>query len=478
MNRRRPRRSPAKKSLLRVGPLKNGRLLALHVIQQYDETGRFLSDLLQEADPSHDLSAQERGLAVDIAAGTVRHRRTIDLLLQSQVSRPRSEVEPDLWRILQTGTQQIVYGRTPDHAVVDAMVELTRMMRQPRWAGYVNGVLRNMTRLLSDKRTETASAQGLPMQDGSFRVLQQDVLACPLTQPDRYFGEAFSMPRPIARRWQQRLTWNDLLTAGFHSLRPPRTCLRVNTMRATIGDVTRMLQDSGLAVTPGQFEESLRLESAGRIDSLPGYDEGLWSVQDESAMAAARRLNPQPGERILDLCAAPGGKATHLAELCSQVEIAACDVSEKRLLRIRENAERLGHTVIRTHLVPHDGSSLPGGSWDAALVDVPCSNTGVFARRPEARWRFTEQNLHELTQLQTRLLMTAFDTVRPGGRVLYSTCSIEPEETTELLQSVVASVPAMTLEHEQLILPGQPADGAYIALLRREEDVSLSKASS
>ena len=169
----------------------------------------------------------------------------------------------------------------------------------------------------------------------------------------------------------------------------------------------------------------------------------------------------------------------HLAELSSQqAQIDACDVSEERVLRIRENAERVGHSSIRTHTVPRDGSWLPGDSWDAALVDVPCSNTGVLARRPEARWRFSEQDLQELTQMQTRLLMTAFDSVRPGGRVVYSTCSIEPEETTQLVQSVVTSVSSMTLEHEQLMLPGQPADGAYVALLRRSEIVPPSKVSS
>jgi 16S rRNA (cytosine967-C5)-methyltransferase len=185
-------------------------------------------------------------------------------------------------------------------------------------------------------------------------------------------------------------------------------------------------------------------------------------------MSASRLLDPQPGETVLDLCAAPGGKTTHLAELSRDLAtIYAADVSEERLRLVGDNATRLQLTSIRPVLIGRDGAGLPDVPMDAALVDVPCSNSGVIARRPEARWRFREADLCDLTQLQTRLLMTAFDRLKPGGRLVYSTCSIEPEETTQLVQQVVANVASMSLETERLALPGQPSDGAYAALLRR-----------
>jgi 16S rRNA (cytosine967-C5)-methyltransferase len=467
-SRRKP--APAESTPLNITPISCGRRLALKVLQQHDLTGRFVSDLLKDCDLDHSLTRQERGLAVDIAAGTIRHRRTIDLILQSQISRPRADVEPDLWRILQTATQQLVYGRTPDHAAVDATVGLTRSLGQMRWVGFVNGVLRNIGRLLTDELSTEASRRGVPLPGGQFRLLANDVFACPLTQQVDYFGEAFSMPRAIARRWVQRMSWNDLLTAGFHSLKLPVTSLRVNRLRTTASELTSVFSESGITVRPGTLDESLGLDSAGRIEALPGYAEGLWSIQDESAMAASHALNPLAGELILDLCAAPGGKSTHMAELSNnEAHIFACDVSDDRVDRIRANADRLRHTSITPVLIERDGTGIPDHPFDAALVDVPCSNTGVLSRRPEARWRFNEWELDDLTKLQTRLLMTAFDAVRPGGRIVYSTCSIEPEETTRLVQAIVQAVPSMTLISEQSQLPGQPADGAYFAVLRRAD---------
>lgn len=465
---RRPAAKTVESEPLHVHHIESGRALAFVVLQQYDATGRFVADSLAELDSEHDLSRQQRSQAVDVAAGTIRRRRTIDMLLQSQVKRPRAEVEPDLWRILQTGVQQLCFGRAPDHAAVDATVELTRSLDRDRWCGFVNGVLRNITRLLGDDNSMEPAKNNVPIVDGVYRQLNADVFSCPLTAPVEYFGEAFSMPRAIARRWHHRLTRSDMLAAGFHSLNPPKTGMRVNVLQASVSGVVEALTAAEVPSEPGVYDESLRLESAGRIDRLPGYEEGHWSIQDESAMAASRLLNPQPGEMILDLCAAPGGKTTHLAELSGdQATIYACDVNEGRLQRVDSNMARLQLSSILSRLVERDGTGLPQLEFDAALVDVPCSNTGVLGRRSEARWRFSEPDLKELTEMQGRLLMTAFDLLRPGGRLVYSTCSIEPEETSDLIRSMVEAVPSMVLLKEQLSLPGQPADGAYTALIRR-----------
>ena len=157
---------------------------------------------------------------------------------------------------------------------------------------------------------------------------------------------------------------------------------------------------------------------------------------------------------------APGGKTTHLAEISGdQATIYATDISEERLQLVRNNVKRLGLSSVVLRRIERDGRGLPELDFDAALVDVPCSNTGVLSRRPEARWRFREHELQDLTQLQTRLLMTAFDRIRPGGRLVYSTCSIEPEETTKLVRNVTQAVPSMSLQKEKISLPGQPADG-------------------
>ena len=171
--------------LMKVGRIESGRALAFVVLQQHDITGHYVTDLLAELDSEHRLEQKERSLAFDVAAGTLRRRRTIDILLESQVKRPRADVEPDLWRILQMGVQQLCFGRAPDHAAVDATVELTRSMNCSRWSGFANGVLRNVARLLTNQSTAEPARNCVPLADGTYRRLNSDVFSCQTTRKDR-----------------------------------------------------------------------------------------------------------------------------------------------------------------------------------------------------------------------------------------------------------------------------------------------------
>ena len=445
-----------------------GRGLAWYVLQQHDLTGLFLAELFRDADRLHEVSTRERAAALDLASGVIRRRRTIDTLLESQISRPRAKVETDLWRLLQLGTFQVVYSQTPDHAAVDTTVELARSAGFERWAGFVNGVLRNVQRLMSDEFLDAMAADSLPVNNGQFLKLKQAILPDPASELSEYIGRAFSLPRSLARRWSDRFTGKELERIVFHCLTTPVTCLRVNRLKTTAAALQADLEGAGVEVSPGTGTWSLRISRAAGLTSLPGFTSGQWVVQDEAATLASEVLEPFLGQRVLDLCAAPGGKTTHLAEMMKDNgEIVACDVAEHRLRRVEENVARLGLTSVRPTLIDRDGTGIPDGPFDSALVDVPCSNTGVLARRPEARWRFRKDELSELAQLQTRLLMTAFDRVRPGGHVLYSTCSIEPEETSDVVAAVASLTADLTVVREQLLLPGLPGDGAYQALLRR-----------
>ncbi|MDG1897010.1 MAG: transcription antitermination factor NusB [Fuerstiella sp.] len=473
-SRRHKQKSPWKKASLDsretliIDHFDTGRMLAWFALQNYDDTGRFLSEILSQVDSQHSLAPQERGLAVDVASGVVRRRRALDTLLESQISRPRSNVEPDLWRLLQLGTWQVVYSRTPEHAAVDTTVELAKRVGRERWCNFTNGVLRNIARLLSTDTIDDFATDALPIENGSYRKLNQSILPDPVADLPEYIGRAFSLPRSLARRWCSRMSRSDLTKSCFHSLKVPQITLRVNRLAATVGQVQNALQEQGVDVTPGENDWSLNLAHASRVTELPGYSEGWWSVQDDSAMLPAELLAPQPGEKILDLCAAPGGKTTHLAELSGDAaHVTACDVSEGRLHRVVESIDRLKLTNATPVLIQRDGSDIPEADYDAVLVDVPCSNTGVLSRRPEARWRFRNDEVQELVQLQTRLLLTAFDHVKSGGRIIYSTCSIEPEETSQLVESVTQQVPGLSLESQHLQLPGQPSDGAFQALLKK-----------
>jgi 16S rRNA (cytosine967-C5)-methyltransferase len=237
-------------------------------------------------------------------------------------------------------------------------------------------------------------------------------------------------------------------------------------LRTTRDALLEALRERGVAAQPGQQPEAIVLERTTRVTELPGFADGWFAVQDESAMAAARLLAPRPGERVLDLCAAPGGKTTHLAQLMeNQGEIVAVDVDIPRLSRVTEACRRLGLGIVRCELLGREAEELPVVGLDAILLDVPCSNTGVLGKRPEVRWRLQTRDLHELAKIQSRLLRMALRGVRPGGRVVYSTCSLEPEENEELVRRVVQEQGGFQIVRSQLHLPGRPGDGAFQCLL-------------
>ena len=236
-----------------------------------------------------------------------------------------------------------------------------------------------------------------------------------------------------------------------------------------VSDDTRS-ENEDVAAAVAAIEEQrpvTRRDAPLRIDRLPGFNEGWFVVQDESAQRVAELLAPQPGETILDLCSAPGTKTTHLAELMrNQGRIIATDASAERLKRVDENCRRLGITIVETKAISTEGMDLPEGPFDAILIDAPCSNTGVLGKRPDARWRIQEDDLEELSRIQLRLLLAAADRLRPGGRIVYSTCSIEPEENSAVLEAAGHFRQKLKLEVMNEIVPGRPADGGFQSLLR------------
>jgi 16S rRNA (cytosine967-C5)-methyltransferase len=276
------------------------------------------------------------------------------------------------------------------------------------------------------------------------------------------------MPGWLVERWLDRMPPDQVLPCCAWFDTPGRMSLRVNPLRTDRERLLEVLRTAGINAAAGGLPEVVNLAGTARVEDIPGFAEGWFSVQDESAVAAGILLDPQPGERILDLCAAPGGKSTHLAERMQDTgEIIATDTSPERLAHVGESAERLGLESIQACVITADGSDLPVGPFDAVLVDVPCSNTGVLGKRPDARWRVSADGIRELVQRQQGLLRAAIDRVGPAGRIVYSTCSIEPEENEHVVRQALADQPQLDLVSEQHHLPGSPADGGYQALLRR-----------
>jgi 16S rRNA (cytosine967-C5)-methyltransferase len=436
--------------------------VALQVLQTCAERDVFIQEVLSDQLTQASLSPADRRLATQLAYGVLRRRDTLDALLQIVCKRPRRQVEPQLWDILRLGAFQLaLLTHIPPHAAVHESVELAAA---PKVKGFLNGILRALARLLTDERTVSPATNALPLEDGQYRVLTQPVLPDPAAFPLQYVAAAFSLPSWLVQRWSARFPWEECLRLGFWFAGGAPLWLRCNPLRTDRAAFLHAMAEAGIHAEVGEQPQAVRVLDAVAIRDVPGYDQGWFAVQDESAMKVAAALAPEPGSRVLDLCAAPGGKTTHLAEFMKDEGIIlACDVDETRLQTLSELTRRLGHTIVVTHRIETEP---PPGPFDAILVDVPCSNTGVLGRRPEVRWRLRPSDFRRLVPLQTRLLLQAAELVRPGGAIVYSTCSIEPEENRQLVNALLRERPELMLEADAVQVPGRPADGGYWARLR------------
>jgi 16S rRNA (cytosine967-C5)-methyltransferase len=453
-----------------TGRTHSARSLALQILLACRQHEAFVQEIFDQQFAAHALSAVDRRLTTQLVYGVLRRRGTLRALLEPLVNRPAHKVEAWLWDALYLGACQLaLLTHVPAHAAVHETVELGVQFGRPGARGFLNGILRRLAELLTDERTTTAAADALPLEHGEYRRLSRPVLPDPMSQPLAYLAAGFSLPDWLVQRWLPRFGMAECQRLGFWFAGPAPLTLRCNPLRAQREQLLAALRAAGHTAEAGEHPQAIRLTEPGPIRDLPGYAQGWFSVQDESAMRIASTLAPEPGETILDLCAAPGGKTTHLAELMGNTgRILACDVDAQRLRIVESLAQRLGLTILETHcLQGEDGGDLPRGSFDRVLVDVPCSNTGVLGKRPEVRWRLRSGDLPQLARLQTRLLHQAVAHVRPGGVVIYSTCSIEPEENRQVVEKVLQEHPNLQLEVAEDAVPGRPADGGFWARLRR-----------
>jgi 16S rRNA (cytosine967-C5)-methyltransferase len=452
------------------GSQPTARSVALEVLQECRTGDAFVQEVLDAHLGRSGLSSADRRLATQLACGVLRRRATLDALLRPLVTRPRHNVEAWLWDALRLGAFQLaLLTHIPPHAALHETVELAAQFGRVGAKGFLNGVLRRLAPLITDDRTPGPAADALPLQQGEYRRLARPVLPDPAASPVEYLATAFALPSWLASRWLERYGADESVRLGMWFAGPAPLWLRINPVRTTREAFLEALKAAGIEAEPGEHPQALRLKEHATVRELPGFADGWFSVQDQSAMKVASALAPEAGWTVLDECAAPGGKTTHLAELMGGGgRVIASDVDPERLRPLEESCKRLGLTNVE--IVRLDGrrdEAPPAGPFDAVLVDVPCSNTGVLGRRPEVRWRLREEDFRHLVPLQTKLLLQAGDRVRPGGVVVYSTCSIEPQENRQVVEAVRRGLQDLVLEAEQGMLPGKPADGGYWARLRR-----------
>jgi 16S rRNA (cytosine967-C5)-methyltransferase len=451
---------------------KDARGVAFAVLNLYRQrkASSFVSPLLDRHCTEAGLSPADRGLAAEMVHNVVRRQATLDALIEPRVSRPRLQVEPELWTLLQLGACQLsLMSSIPPHAAVNETVEVANRCGKRRWSGMINGVLRAISRNLTEEIVDGPAADAVPLTAGLYRKLCEPVFPDPSADFGGYVSQAFSFPRWLVEGWLSRFDEREIRRLAFWFNTPTKPHLRVNFLRTDRDTVLNTLRENGIAASPGALAESIHLAERTPIDALPSLQAGWFTIQDESAMFAVDLLDPQPEETVLDLCAAPGTKTTHLAErMHNSGRIIAADVNADRLLRVEENCRRLGVSIVRTTTIDRDGANFPNGPFDAILVDAPCSNTGVLGKRPEVRWRLGAQDIQELAILQRRLLTAACDRLKPGGRIVYSTCSNEPEENAEVVTAVVGQQPGFRVADRREHIPGQPADGGCQTLIRRD----------
>jgi 16S rRNA (cytosine967-C5)-methyltransferase len=435
----------------------------------------FLQDVLAHEFERRDFPARLRGPASELASHVIRRLLTLDHLLGLCSKIPLRKLDPLLLDVLRMGACEILFvEEVPAHASVSEAVELAKRLVRPESASFANAVLRKLLRTIEKtfriRGRFVPSARELLFDKDLVVRFNREVFPDPGTDLAGYLATAQGMPRWLVERWMRHFgRVSALAVAEASNSRPPLT-VRVNTLKTTDDALAATLARAGTRTAPGDVEHSLRILSPVELTALESFKTGEFYIQDTSAMRAPGSLRPRKGEKVLDLCAAPGGKTTHLAELAhDRAEVFAVDVSRAGIARVEENARRLGIRNIRTTV--GDARRIPEGmkgKFDAVLADVPCSNTGVLRRRVEARHRLRAETISRMHDVQADVLRTALAGARPGGRVVYSTCSVEPEENAELVRSVLDGSPEWSLDAEETLLPcSEGPDGGYVARLVR-----------
>jgi 16S rRNA (cytosine967-C5)-methyltransferase len=401
------------------------------------------------------------GAETALVLGSLRRRGTLDAILQAHATRKLALVKPETLASLRVGLFELLYfDESPPHAVIHAAVESVKGFRRFKDLGFANAVLRGILR--GSRRVAASEAtdprRSLP-RDRKAVLFRRVVFPDPKAKPAEFLAARGSTALWIARRRLEELGFERALRCIDLQAATPPTLIRPAPGR--FDAVKEALNAAGIAWQKGPHEALLQLPSGVRAsDVLEAC--GSWVVfQDAVASRVAPFLDPPPGARILDYCAAPGGKATHLAQLVGpEGRVTAWDADPERLAKVAENAERLG--------LAHLQCAAPAGEYDAVLADVPCSNTGVLARRPEARWRIKVRHLPGLAERQLRILKDAAAHVRPGGVLVYSTCSLEAEENRGLVDSFLAGHAGFELEETHTAYPDEAAgDGGFMARMRR-----------
>jgi 16S rRNA (cytosine967-C5)-methyltransferase len=384
------------------------RAAAAQVLAAVCDSGQSLERQLARIEP--DVRERDRGLLRELCYGGLRWQPLLLALLQPLLQKPLKERDGDIRQLLVVGAYQLLFLRIPPHAAISSAVDAARALDKKWAAGLINAILRTV------QRDEKTLFDKLPP-------------AAAVAHP-QWLWKAIREAWPVQA--EQILAANNA---------HPPMCLRVRHAVSTPRGYIERLRAAGIEAEPCQWaSEGVRLASPCDVALLPGFADGDVSVQDEAAQLAAHLLAVQPGQRVLDACCAPGGKTAHILELQPGADLSALDVSQERLQRVTANLQRLH---LQARLIAGDARA-PANWWDGKpferiLLDAPCSGTGVIRRHPDIKLLRTPADIAQLAELQQQLLVALWPLLAPGGRLLYATCSIMPDENTRTVERFLAT---------------------------------------
>lgn len=426
----------------------NIREIVLNILMEYDKSGTFKPYLLKDSLEKYDyLDTRDKAFIKRVVEGSMERRIQIDYILDQFSKTPVSKMQAFIRSLLRMGVYQIMFmDLVPDSAACNEAVKLAQKHKFQNLKGFVNGVLRNISR-----NKENISYPDKESDNGS-----------------EFLSVCYSMPKWICKMWIESFGADKTqeMLSFFLDARP--TTIRVKTSLGNASSVKEKLEKVGVQVKPSTLlPYALDLEKTDNIRFLPGFEEGLFAVQDVSSMLVTEIADPKPGQTVVDICSAPGGKTTHAAERvmmkgidkASSIksddrgenkaagEVIARDISERKCELIRENAYRLGLENINVQV--HDArihDEALEEKADILYMDLPCSGLGIIGRKPDIKYNASVKSLEEVAKLQWEIIKSSWDYVKKGGTLIYSTCTVNPAENQEMVKRIVSEFPFETVD--------------------------------
>ncbi len=426
------------------------RLIATQILLALIVQKKSLSQLRPEFEK---VAIKDRGLVQELCYGVARWYFRLEFIANFFIQKPLKAKDQDIKILILLGLYQLIFMRVPDYAAISETVEVARRLHKEWATKLINGVLRNYLK---------------------NKTMLEEKIA---TDKVANYAHPSWLINSIENAWQ---SWHEILEANNSH---PLLCIRVNALKMTRDDYKKRLTANNISVIEIPYTETgLVINTPVDVKHLPGFEEGLFSIQDGAAQLAAQILRPEENDRILDACAAPGGKTCHLLEMQPHLKsLVALDNDDKRLALLRENLQRLDLNAQIVHHSVTDLNWWDQNQFDRILLDAPCSATGVINRHPDIKLLRRHEDLSKLGKIQSEALETLWPTLKPQGWLLYVTCSVLPEENSKIVSKFMANHPdcieqqipaswGIAMSPGRQILPGMVAgmDGFYFALLQKK----------